>query len=865
MEIIMYSLMLAIQIIALITNFTVILVLLVKRPFRGQAIFLALSVAVLVQCFGYTLEITSTSLDSAMISIKIQYLGSAYVNILFLSFLLDYCKIKKSRLLFSLLFLFNTFIFISVLTCEYHPYYYSSIQFVQEGSFPHVIFTKGILYNLFKIEVILINFIIFFIVIFHYFRQGKERRRQELNFVGACLFPSVTCASYFMSFFNDYDPSSASFVISGLLVLIAIYRHQLFDIIHTARDRVIEVMDEALVVVDADFHLLDYNPSAKKLFPELKTEALNSPLYKLSDELNCLFHQNQIYEFQKESRTYNAHINKIYYTNDIVGYSAWIFDITESTNYMKNLIEMREQAEKANSAKSIFLAHMSHEIRTPLNAIIGLTDILLHKDTDYELHNDILNIKHAGGTLLSLINDVLDLTKIESGKLSLVDEPYKLTSVIHEVINIIGVKLMSKPVSLQVSISDQLPKYFYGDELRLRQVLINLMNNAAKFTEKGTISLQVELSSFDPDTQTSLLLFHVRDTGLGIAKEDQNRIFHSFEQGSAGNEILIEGSGLGLTICKRIIESAGGAIKVESELGVGSDFSFTLPQKVYSQDQQNSSSTLKPGAIYKITPPFTAPNVKILVVDDNRLNLKVASGLLKLFDISVTVALSGAECLELMKKESYHIIFLDHMMPQMDGLETLREIRSLPSEYYQNVPIIALTANAVSGNKEMFLTNGFNDYLSKPIVISHLEALLKRWLPSSQMKLQGSKISEPLYQEVADFDNIDYQSGLVNCANQMDVYLAAIKQFLHDAGATTEQLSNAKDLGDAILFTTIVHGIKSAAKTLGAIELSRIALELEKYGHKQCFDEIEELYPSFKAEYQNAISSFTNFIKEHSK
>lgn len=860
----MYSLMLAIQIIALLTNFVVILVLLVKKPFRGQALFLALCVAVLVQCFGYTLEITSTTLDSAMISIKIQYLGSAYVNILFLSFLLDYCKIKKSRLLFCLLFLFNTFIFVSVVTCEYHPYYYSSIQFVQEGTFPHVVFTKGILYNLFKAEVLLINFIILFTVIYHYFRQGKERRRQELNFVGACLFPSITCASYFMSFFKEYDPSSASFVISGLLVLIAIYRHQLFDIIHTARDQVIEVMDEALVVVDADFHLLDYNPSAKKLFPELKIEVLNSPLYKLSSELDCLFHQDQIYEFQKENRTYNAHINKIYYSSDIVGYSAWIFDITESTNYMKNLIEMREQAEKANSAKSIFLAHMSHEIRTPLNAIIGLTDILLHKDTDYELHNDILNIKHAGGTLLSLINDVLDLTKIESGKLSLVDEPYKLTSVIHEVINIIGVKLMSKPVSLQVSISDQLPKYFYGDELRLRQVLINLMNNAVKFTERGTISLQVELSSFDIDTQTALLLFHVRDTGLGIAKEDQTRIFHSFEQGSAGTDVLVEGSGLGLTICKRIIESAGGAMKVESELGVGSDFSFTLPQKVYSQDQQNSSSTLKPGAIYKITPPFTAPNVKILVVDDNRLNLKVASGLLKLFDISVTVALSGAECLKLIQKEYYHIIFLDHMMPQMDGLETLREIRSLPSEYYQNVPIIALTANAVSGNKEMFLTSGFNDYLSKPVAISHLEDLLKRWLPSSLIKLQESKVNEPLYQEVADFDNIDYQSGLVNCANQTEVYIAAVKQFLHDAGTTTEQLSKAKDLGDALLFTTIVHGIKTAAKTLGAIELSRIALELEEYGHKKCFVEIEELYPRFKAEYQNAISSFTNFIKEYS-
>lgn len=860
----MYSLMLAIQIIALLTNFVVILVLLVKKPFRGQALFLALCVAVLVQCFGYTLEITSTTLDSAMISIKIQYLGSAYVNILFLSFLLDYCKIKKSRLLFCLLFLFNTFIFVSVVTCEYHPYYYSSIQFVQEGTFPHVVFTKGILYNLFKAEVLLINFIILFTVIYHYFRQGKERRRQELNFVGACLFPSITCASYFMSFFKEYDPSSASFVISGLLVLIAIYRHQLFDIIHTARDQVIEVMDEALVVVDADFHLLDYNPSAKKLFPELKIEVLNSPLYKLSGELDCLFHQDQIYEFQKENRTYNAHINKIYYSSDIVGYSAWIFDITESTNYMKNLIEMREQAEKANSAKSIFLAHMSHEIRTPLNAIIGLTDILLHKDTDYELHNDILNIKHAGGTLLSLINDVLDLTKIESGKLSLVDEPYKLTSVIHEVINIIGVKLMSKPVSLQVSISDQLPKYFYGDELRLRQVLINLMNNAVKFTEKGTISLQVELSNFDIDTQTALLLFHVRDTGLGIAKEDQTRIFHSFEQGSAGNDVLVEGSGLGLTICKRIIESAGGAMKVESELGVGSDFSFTLPQKVFSQDQHNSSSTLKPGAIYKITPPFTAPNVKILVVDDNRLNLKVASGLLKLFDISVTVALSGAECLKLIQKEYYHIIFLDHMMPQMDGLETLREIRSLPAEYYQNVPIIALTANAVSGNKEMFLTSGFNDYLSKPVAISHLEDLLKRWLPSSLIKLQETKINEPLYQEVADFDNIDYQSGLVNCANQTEVYIAAVKQFLHDAGTTTEQLSKSKDLGDALLFTTIVHGIKTAAKTLGALELSRIALELEEYGHKKCFVEIEELYPRFKAEYQNTISSFTNFIKEYS-
>lgn len=787
----------------------------------------------MIQSFGYLQEMTSKSLEAVMIAIKTQYIGSCFVNILFLYFLLDYCNYKKSKKLFTFLLTFNLIILIAVFTCEHHTLYYTSLEFIMDGIFPHVILGKGILYKLFKIEVTIMNIVVLTTLMHHFFSLSKAKRRHEINFVLACLFPSSTCLLYGFGLFDIYDPSSASFSIAGALVLVAIYRHELFDIIHTARERVIETMEEALVVVDANYCLLDHNPSAEKLFPELYHCPKNEMLQDVSPFLNDLFQHRISHEFKQNGRYYRTQITKIYNRLTIVGYSAWIFDTTENVLSMENQIQLREQAEHANQAKSIFLANMSHEIRTPLNTILGVTEILLNQSMTDQTRSDIILIKTAGSTLLSLINEILDFSKIESGKMSFVKEDYKLTSVIKDVIGIISVKLTLKPIILKVETEKNLPKYLIGDELRFRQILINLLNNAVKFTDQGSISLNVKCTYPDTD-QSNMVILHieVKDTGCGIDEKDQIRIFEMFEQVGNKTSLSNEGSGLGLPLCHRMLSMLGGSIQVQSELGKGSTFTITLPQEISQIDHESIPSTTKnmQNEVATHIPPY---HFTALVVDDNPLNLLVAKGLLNLFELDVTAVETSKEALDLLKQSSYDIIFLDYMMPEMDGIETLHAIRAMDLPHCKTVPIIALTANAVNGVDKLLIKEGFHDYISKPIDIKKLAGILSRWLSiqtSDKLKYEEPKLinyQTEAFQQFSEIYNIDWNAGLNNCAGQWHTYFDTLALFSSEGIKQLEQLNNAFEDEDYPLYTIWIHAIKSSLLTIGINHLAQQALELE--------------------------------------
>jgi signal transduction histidine kinase/response regulator of citrate/malate metabolism len=709
------------------------------------------------------------------------------------------------------------------------------MEFIEDGIFPHVILGKGILYKLFKAEVTIMNIVVLATLMYHFFTLSKSKRRHELNFVLACLFPSTTCLLYGFGFFNIYDPSSASFAIAGALVLVAIYRHELFDIIHTARESVIETMEEALVVVDTNYCLLDHNPSAEKLFPELYHCPKKEMLQDISPFLDDLFQHRMLPEFEHNGRYYRTQITKIYNRLTLVGYSAWIFDTTESRLSMENQIQLREQAEHANQAKSIFLANMSHEIRTPLNTILGLTDIILNQNINYQVRSDIILIKTAGSTLLSIINDILDLSKIESGKMSFVNEEYKLTSVIKDVIGIISVKLTQKPIILKVETDKNLPKYLIGDELRFRQVLINILNNAVKFTDKGSISLSVK-GNYPDNGQANMIMLHieVKDTGRGIDPKDQQRIFEMFEQAGKKSSHSTEGSGLGLPLCQRMLSMVGGSISVESEIDKGSTFTITLPQEISQIDHEMIAPAVSdtPNEVPAET-NMTPQHYTALVVDDNPLNLLVAKGLLNLFELDVTAVESSMAAIDLLNNRSYDIIFLDYMMPDMDGIETLHAIRALEPPYCKTIPIVALTANAVNGVDKLFIKEGFHDYLSKPIDLKKLSGLLNRWLSIrtgdvlKQDKTTLQQYQTEAFQHFSKIYNIDWNAGLTNCASQWHTYFETLALFSNDGIRQLEQLNKAHVEKDYPLYTIWVHALKSSLLTIGIHHLAQQALELE--------------------------------------
>ena len=506
----------------------------------------------------------------------------------------------------------------------------------------------------------------------------------------------------------------------------------------------------------------------------------------------------------------------------------------------------KDEADRASTAKSRFLANMSHEIRTPINTIMGMNEIMLREDHENvpaayytAIVNYGLDIKSAAESLLGLINDVLDISKIESGKMHLVEQEWATVNNLRAIVSMVRVRSSEKDLFFKVDIDEKLPRKLYGDVGKIKQIVLNLLTNAVKYTEKGGFTLSVSVTKIENDVCS--LRFSVKDTGIGVKEEDMDKLFNAYERLDEEKNSSIQGTGLGLDISKRFAEIMNGNLWCESVYGEGSDFILTIDQKivdkepigVFTEHEDNVS-----GGPY--VPKFISERARILVVDDNSMNLSVMRGLLKAMKVQVTTAESGEECLEILKKESFEIILLDHMMPGMDGLETLEKIR----EFLPEQIVFALTANVEPGGEDFYVSKGFNGYLSKPVDTVKLEEALYNSLPKELIdEVCGDE--EPKLQELPeeyrwlnDVDGISVEDG-VRCSGGYDLFINSISMFYSTIEINTDVLEKSFADGDYQLYTVKVHALKSSARIIGANELSKSAEALEMAGKKGDIDFIK--------------------------
>ncbi len=400
----------------------------------------------------------------------------------------------------------------------------------------------------------------------------------------------------------------------------------------------------------------------------------------------------------------------------------------------------RSAVEKAEYARDIFLANMSHELRTPINTILGLNELILRESQEEAVKEYARDIRQAGNILLALVSDILDFSKLEADKMELTEGIYDVSSLLNDLINSISVQLRRKKLDLVLEIAQDIPYKLFGDEIHIRQIIGNLLSNAVRYTEKGRITLHLSWKELPKDSIEIYVI--VKDTGIGIKDEDIPKLFKAFQRMDSTVRSKDDRTGLGLAITQRLIEMMGGRLEVQSVYGKGSAFSFKIVQKVVDREplgdfEKQYKDSLR--SIEDYHEKFIAPMGRILIVDDNSMNLAVAQGLLKGTRMQIDVAASGEECLELIKRKTYHLICMDHMMPVMDGVQTLHAIRALEGNPSRDIPVIALTANAVAGARELYLKEGFQDYLTKPIDADKFENMLIEYLPSNVVYLTNNR------------------------------------------------------------------------------------------------------------------------------
>ena len=723
-----------IQIVGSLIPFVGAVALLRKQhPNRVVQDLLLANIGCLVMNAAYFVQLNAEGYEAAFLAWRITNLGNVFFYYFFVFFVLDYLQIKYPKGLRAVWAVFEFF----GIVCLWSD---RLVQLIASGrggapNMPGsgVPPATGVVYMIRYGHICLELLLGIVYVLSRLFKTGVARERRNLVLISVAQVVIFVSLIVRMCAPMPFDIVPLLGALSLLMIVLSVIRGEFFTVADRGRDWVFEHIEDAFVIVDTMYGYLDSNTYANNIFPEL-TEYRKSS--RVPEVVYRLFRSAEK-RVQLGEKYYERMVTPLSQGNEFVGYCLLLIDVTENHRLLEELVVAKEHAESANRAKSAFLSNMSHEIRTPMNAVVGMTEILLREKHSEKETGYLHNIKNSGLALLTIINDILDFSKIESGKLEIVDEEYLPASMFSDLMMIFQNRIGEKDIELQFEIDSELPVKLYGDSMRLRQIIINIANNAIKFTEKGFVRLTVKVE--ERSAADARLFVSVKDSGQGIKEEDLHKLFGAFEQVDTKKNHKKEGTGLGLSISKQLVELMGGEIGVKSEYGKGSEFYFTVLQGVRSEETVGED--WEHAAVPAQETPedyqeFTAPGARVLIVDDNEINREVAVLLLEPLQMQIDTAENGAEALEMIKKNRYDLVFMDHWMPVMNGVEATVELRKTEGEYYQKLPVIALTADAMAEAKEEFLAAGMNDFVAKPIEMKEICMKIKRWLPKGLMGME---------------------------------------------------------------------------------------------------------------------------------
>ena len=728
-------------IISLIIAFTVLVFALTFMANKDNGSFLVLLFDIVIVVFGYYKLSTAQTLEEAIFAKQVTYFDGTFTSFMMLSCIMRICKFKMPKwfLLFSILY--SGLVFALPLTIGRNDIYFKNVSFkmvngvgvlIKENGPGHIFFTVGLIFYMLLITIVTVR--AFFM-------------RYEISYIHSIILAIlvlVDMLTYFLerAFHVETELLPFAYNLTEICLVLIMVRTNRYEISNDILSAIERLGEHGYVVFDKNKRFIGKDETAKHFFPEVLNleidRAVRDPFIldefiALADELDAGTMQPRYYE--REGRTLKCSAQRFTY-----GYvhknDGYLIEISDDTKHQKHiqilnqynddLKEAVAAAEVANEAKSNFLSKMSHEIRTPINAINGMTEMILRETKQTEILEYANDVKSSSNMLLALVNDVLDFSKIEAGKMELNIVPYRLGNIIHDIDIMMRQRATDKGLIFKVEVDPNTPCELVGDDMRIKQIIVNLVSNAVKYTDKGAVTFSV---GFENKADNGILLIvSIKDTGRGIKKENIATLFDSFIRLDEDKNVGIEGTGLGLSITKQFTELMGGTISVESTYGEGSVFVATIPQHVNSIETIGTYSNKQARALHDYTESLVLPGLKILVVDDTKMNLKVFSSLLKKTEIDIDTATSGVEAIEKCHNNKYH------MMPEMDGIECFEHLNNDEQNLNRGVPVVMLTANAISGMREMYLEKGFTDYIAKPFQMAELSRVISENVPESYSK-----------------------------------------------------------------------------------------------------------------------------------